>query len=151
MSDATTNTRIEPVIEPAPAADPKVVATAAAPPPPPPASTPAPKPATATERAGLDQLFRIEEKTARIEEKFARSETLLKRVEDVVEASMSKSGEFAKQAELTALRQEVAYVSQQVRRKPGFAALIATAVLAAVLSSTFTIALLSLLPGVIAR
>src|ERR1700730_14632444 len=72
------------------------------------APPPAPAPAHAasiplSERGGLDQLSRIEEKSARIEEKFARTEALLLRVEATFQDALSKFGGLARTAELHAL------------------------------------------------
>lgn len=84
------------------------------------------------DRLLLDQLARIEDKVARVEEKFARSEALLLRVEDRVEHTTGVAGGLARQEEMERL-------NGRVGRLPGFGALIATAVIAAVLAAVFVV------------
>ena len=60
-----------------------------------------------TDRAGIDQLSRIEDKAARIEEKYARTETLLQRVQDRVEAATGRMSEAALQSDLVIVRERV--------------------------------------------
>lgn len=79
-----------------------------------------------------DQLARIEDKVARVEEKYARSEALLLRVEDRVEHTTGVTSGLARQDELERL-------VARVGRLPGFGALIATAIIAAVLAAIFVV------------
>jgi hypothetical protein len=103
-------------------------------------------------RSALDQLSRIEDKTARIEEKYARTEALLLRVEDRLGDTAGRMSEAARQADLDALRQEVAGFSQRFRNLPGLTSLVMTAIVTALLSSAITVALLKYgLPGVLPR
>ncbi len=100
------------------------------------------EPAYDSSRGGIDQLSRIEDKTARIEEKYARSEALLLRVGEKVEAATSRMADVALQADLTAL-------SQRVRGLPGMGALILTAIITAVLTAAAVYAILKYgVPGV---
>lgn len=93
-------------------------------------------------RAGADpsaqQLSRIEDKTARIEEKYARSEALLLRMGDKVDAATARMNETARQADLTALRNEVAALSQRTRRLPGAPTLVAMMILTVILTAIAT-------------
>ena len=110
-------------------------------------------PATPTdapvERAGYEQLARIEDKTSRIEEKFARSEAAMQRVVDRFDAASGRMGEMALQSELAAVRGEVAYVARRVRGIPGVAALAVTAVATAVLTAIVMLLLLRYVPGLV--
>lgn len=102
------------------------------------------------DRPGLDQVSRIEEKTARIEEKFARSEALMLRVEDKVQAAVGRVGEAARQSDLAALRNEVGDLASRTRRLPGFGTLLVFAILTSLLSAGLTAyALVNGVPGVI--
>jgi len=147
MSD-TGGERIEPFLPPSatdaePAAAPAGPAPAPAPPPAAPAAPAEPSPApapTPSARSLAEQLARIEEKAARIEEKQARAEALMLRLEDKVQATSNLSGELARQSDLAALNDRVA-------RLPGYSALIVTALIAAVLAASFTVALIKFLPG----
>ncbi len=103
------------------------------------------------DRAGLDQLSRIEEKTARIEEKYARSEALLQRYGDKIEAATGRMGEVALQADLVAVREEVGALARRFGRLPGFGALMLTAVVTAILTAAVTVALIKYVPGLLAR
>ena len=100
----------------------------------------------------LDQLSRIEDKAARIEEKYARTEALLLRVTDKLDAATSQMGEAARQADLEALRQEVAGFSGRIRNLPGFASLMVAALVTALLTAAIVVALQRYgLPGVLPR
>ncbi|HVL70800.1 MAG TPA: hypothetical protein VM434_02850, partial [Beijerinckiaceae bacterium] len=63
----------------------------------------------------LDQISRIEEKTARIEEKYARTEALMLRLDDRVQQATARSAESARQADLIAVRDQLAAVTRRVR------------------------------------
>jgi hypothetical protein len=147
MPDPVT-TRLEPTMEaghdPSRAAaelkaavDPAPVATVA-----PPASSPA---------SGVDQLSRIEEKTARIEEKYARSEALLHRVEAKVETATGRMHEVASQSELAALRGQIGDITRRVRALPGRTALVAVAIVTALLTAAIVLAVVKYAPGILAR
>lgn len=132
-------------LPPQPAGEAKVA------PPPHPASQPAPRHAPApaapqphtapaqavpaTQRPGLDQLARIEEKAARIEEKFARSEALMLRLEAQIEKSTGITGSLARQ-------DDVAAVDHRISRLPGYGALIVVAALAAIGGAVLAVFLL---------
>ncbi|PXW60324.1 hypothetical protein C7450_104378 [Chelatococcus asaccharovorans] len=141
----------QPETRPAPP-PPQPPAETRAAPPPHPAPQPAPRPAPpqpqsqshaapaqqavpATQRPGLDQLARIEEKAARIEEKFARSEALMLRLEAQIEKSTGITGSLARQ-------DDIAVVHDRVRRLPGYGALIVVAALAAVGGAVLAVILL---------
>lgn len=131
MTDTSSPMRVEPVLDPrvSPTATLAAAELRAAV-----ETAPIPHSDTAA-RGAIDQLSRIEDKTARIEEKYARSEALLLRVGEKVEAATSRMGDVALQADLTAL-------SQRVRRLPGVGALIVTAILTAVLTAAAVYALM---------
>src|ERR1700722_7377242 len=69
-----------------------------------PAAVAATQPAAAgvalSERGGLDQLSRVEEKLARVEEKFARSEALLLRLEATFQDTLTRFGGLARSADV---------------------------------------------------
>jgi hypothetical protein len=90
-------------------------------------SVPAPAISLA-ERGGLDQLSRIEEKSARIEEKFARSEALLLRVESTFQDAMTKFGGIARTTDINALE-------ARMRRLPGAGTIFFVALLAALIGA----------------
>ena len=127
MSDAT-QARVEPVIEPRheelrrdaaiPSVSPSVSHEPFAP--------------TAPVRPALDQLARIEEKSARMEEKYARAEAIMLRLEQKVEAATGATLALARGDDLRAL-------TSRVRRLPGFGALIVAAILAAVLAAVLVV------------
>jgi len=109
-------------------------------------------PASSPARSALDQLSRIEDKAARIEEKYARTEALLLRVEDKLGDAAGRMSEAARQADLDALRQEVAGFSRRFRNLPGLTSLVTTAIVTALLTAAITVALLKYgLPGVFPR
>ncbi|CAH1660325.1 MAG: hypothetical protein KF735_11890 [Chelatococcus sp.] len=164
MSDPRTSGRIEPSLStpeaeaaPPPPAAPQPETRPAPPPPQPaaetraaPAPQPAPRPAPppqpaqsqppqqavpASQRPGLDQLARIEEKAARIEEKFARSEALMLRLEAQIEKSTGITGSLARQ-------EDVAAVDYRVSRLPGYGTLIVVAALAAIGGAVLAVILL---------
>ena len=103
-----------------------------------PSPTPAPSPAPGnstplSDRGGLDQLSRIEEKSARIEEKFARTEALLLRVETTFQDALSKFGGLARTADVNALE-------QRVRSLPGIGGIFVVALIAAVIGAACVLA-----------
>jgi hypothetical protein len=81
-----------------------------------------------SERGGLDQLSRVEEKTARIEEKFARTEALLLRVESTFQDALSKFGGLARTADVNALE-------SRVRGLPGIGAIFFVALIASIIGA----------------
>jgi hypothetical protein len=100
----------------------------------PPALAPTPGNTTPlSERGGLDQLSRIEEKSARIEEKFARTEALLLRVESTFQDALSKFGGLARTADVNALE-------QRVRGLPGAGAIFFVALVAALIGAACVLA-----------
>jgi hypothetical protein len=86
-----------------------------------------------SERGGLDQLSRIEEKSARIEEKFARTEALLLRVESTFQDTLSKFGGLARTADVNALE-------SRVRGLPGAGAIFFIALIAALIGAACVLA-----------
>jgi hypothetical protein len=119
----------------------------------PPASAPVPAAASTSvplsERGGLDQLSRIEEKLARVEEKFARSEALLLRLEATFQDALSKFGGLARTADMKALE-------GRVRGLPGvgsifFAALIAALIGAAVVWVALRFGIPGLVPSLVGQ
>jgi hypothetical protein len=118
-----------------------------------PSYVPAPGPAPTTtlqasvplsERGGLDQLSRIEEKSARIEEKFARTEALLLRLEATFQDALTKFGGLARTADVNALE-------GRVRGLPGVGAIFVVAVIAALVGAAVTLAALKFgIPGFLA-
>ena len=154
MADTTSPTRAEPNLGAAPTA-PSVEELRAAVetvPPAPPAPVPTyAEEAPRTDFARLDQLSRIEEKTARIEEKYARTETAMQRVQDKVEAAMGRMTNAALQSDLVIVRERVDELTRRVRRLPGLNSLWVTALVTAILTTALVLAaqkyLLGYLPG----
>lgn len=89
--------------------------------------------AALSDRGGLDQLSRIEEKSARIEEKFARTEALLLRVETTFQDALSKFGGLARTADVNALE-------TRVRSLPGIGAIFFVALISAVIGAACVLA-----------
>jgi hypothetical protein len=102
-----------------------------------PPAPPAPQQSSSTsslsERGGLDQLSRIEEKSARIEEKFARTEALLLRLETTFQDALSKFGGLARTADVNALE-------TRVRSLPGIGAIFFVALISAVIGAACVLA-----------
>ena len=153
MADTTSPTRAEPNLgaSAAPSVEELRAAVETVPPVP-----PAPVPIYTeepprTDFTRLDQLSRIEEKTARIEEKYARTETAMQRVQDKVEAAMSRMSNAAQQPDLVIVRERVDELARRVRRLPGLNSLWLTALVTALLTAAFVLAaqkyLLGHLPG----
>jgi len=151
MANTATPVRVEPTVTPLPPSQASDELRAAVEPA---AATPreADLSASSPARSALDQLSRIEDKAARIEEKYARTEALLLRVEDRLGDAAGRMSEAARQADLDALRQEVAAFSRRFRNLPGLTSLVVTAIVTALLTSAITVALLKYgLPGVLPR
>jgi hypothetical protein len=98
-----------------------------------------------------EPLARIEDKTSRIEEKLARSEDSLQRVVGRFELATNRMSEVASQAELAAVRGEVAFIARRVRRIPGWTVLVGSSVLTAILTAIMVIVLLRYFPGALSR
>jgi hypothetical protein len=158
MADSPTTNRVEPILGPGPAPSaPSVEELRAAVESVP--STPPAAPAVGyaealpprTDRAGIDQLSRIEEKAARIEEKYARTETGMLRVQDKVEAAMARMTDAALQSDLVVVRERVEELGRRVRGLPGLNSLWLTAIVTALLTAVFVLVaqkyLLGRLPG----
>jgi hypothetical protein len=154
MADPTTTNRVEPTLGPTPSAAsaPSVeelrAAVESAPPSPAATYVEAPPPGR-NDRAGIDQLSRIEDKAARIEEKYARTETLMQHVQDKVEAATGRMSEAALQSDLVIVRERVEEVARGVRRLPGLNSLVFTAIVTALLTAALTVAALKYLPGIL--
>jgi hypothetical protein len=97
-----------------------------------PAVLPAGQPASVgvplSERGGLDQLSRVEEKLARVEEKFARSEALLLRLEATFQDTLTRFGGLARAADMKALE-------GRVRGLPGVGSIFFVALIAALIGA----------------
>jgi hypothetical protein len=116
-----------------------------------PATGPSASPAGRAAPVGAEPLARIEDKASRIEEKLARSEASMQRVVDRFELASARMNEVALQADLTALRTEVAAVSRRVRRSAGPGALAVTAIATAVLSAVAVVLAMRYAPALIQR
>ena len=81
-----------------------------------------------SERGGLDQLSRVEEKLARVEEKFARSEALLLRLEATFQDTLTRFGGLARSADVKALE-------GRVRGLPGAGSIFVVALIAALIGA----------------
>jgi len=92
------------------------------------AAQPAPAGVPLSERGGLDQLSRVEEKVARVEEKFARSEALLLRLEATFQDTLTRFGGLARSADVKALE-------GRVRSLPGAGAIFVVALIAALIGA----------------
>jgi hypothetical protein len=148
MTDTAQPTRVEPTLASAPArSDTPAVAELRA------AAEAAPADLTPRlDRAGLDQLSRIEEKTARIEEKYARTEALMGRLEMQVEQTTTRAGELARHADLVAVRAELEALARRTRRLPGFAAILFVALVSILLTVAGVVAATRYgIPGVLPR
>jgi hypothetical protein len=152
MPDTTSPTRVEPTLGASAAPSVEELRAAVETPPAPPAAVPTyAEDAPRTDFSRLDQLSRIEEKTARIEEKYARTETGMQRVQDKVEAAMGRMSNAAQQSDLAIVRERVDELARRVRRLPGLNALVFTALVTAILAAALVLAaqkyLLGHLPG----
>ena len=141
MAD-TASTRVEPVLAPDHAVEPV----------PPESTSPTGRDAAISALPAPDQLARVEEKTARIEEKFARTEALLQRVEAKMDSATGRMAESARQADLSAVREQVTALSRVVRNLPGLTSLVAVAIVTSLLTSAITLALMKYgIPGLLPR
>ena len=145
MSETTSPTRIEPIIDPGPSAagTGREVAIAPAP--------AAAAPAGAGSSSLAEQLARLEDKTARIEEKLSRSESFTARVIDRFEASSHRMSEVAQHSELMAVRSETKFISRRIRALPGFPALVATGAITAVATTILLVLIIRFMPGLIGK
>jgi hypothetical protein len=109
---------------------PSFIPSPAAPHVPPPPAAPT---VSLSERGGLDQLSRIEEKTARTEEKFARTEALLLRLETTFQDALSKFGGMARTADVNALE-------TRMRSLPGLGAIFFVALISALIGAACVLA-----------
>jgi hypothetical protein len=119
--------RQEPIIAPAAAnaeAPPVMVAV--------PAPAPAPAPA-------LDQLSRIEEKTARIEEKFARYEAVLNRAEATLDRGAHRLEDTARGLDFDGLSGALQKLNARIDATPRFGALMFSSLASAVLGAVLVI------------
>lgn len=89
----------------------------------------------------LDLLSRVEDKTARIEEKFARSEERMMRVESALEKATIRLEGASQEMNLQGLKDDVARLREEVRRKPGAATIFVVAILAALVGAAAAFAL----------
>ena len=144
MSDSLTAPRPETAGAPSRPTEPEIIV---------PAPTPTSAPvATAHDTSiGAEPLARIEDKTSRIEEKLARSEDAMQRVVGRFDMASNRMNEVASQAELAAVRGEVAFIARRIRNVPGWTALVGSSVLTAFLTAIVIILLLRYFPGALAR
>jgi hypothetical protein len=106
---------------------------------------------TTPERAGADQLARIEDKSARIEDKLARSDGRMQRVVDKVDEAVERMRGVAQQADLAAVRNELSFVSKRVRNLPGLPSIILVSVLTALFTAAAMLALFRYAPWLLSR
>ncbi|MGL4439075.1 MAG: hypothetical protein ACRCUE_07380 [Bosea sp. (in: a-proteobacteria)] len=100
----------------------------------------------------LDQLSRVEDKTARIEEKFARSEERMMRLESALEKATIRLEGATQDMNLQGVRQDIASMREDLRRKPGSATIFIIALVAALLGAAASFALLKFgIPGILPR
>ena len=154
MTDTAQPTRVEPTLASAPASsDSPAVAELRA-------AIEAPGVGSATpasggmtlDRAGLDQLSRIEEKAARIEEKYARTEALIGRLERQVEQTTTRANELARHADLVAVRADLEALARRARRLPGFSTILFVAFVSVLLTIAGVVAATRYgIPGVLPR
>lgn len=145
--DDTASTRLDPVLEPISTTAPLQDRPAN-----PSAATTHVEPQGGSGSGAPDQLARVEEKTARIEEKFARTEALLQRVEAKMDSATGRMAESARQADLSAVREQVTALSRVVRNLPGLTSLVAVAIVTSLLTSAITLALMKYgIPGLLPR
>ena len=149
MTSTAQPARVEPTLDPAPATqpDPPAVAELRAA-----VGSATPAVSPTLDRASLDQLSRIEEKTARIEEKYARTEALMQRLESKVEHTTNRAAEMARQADLIAVRAELDALARRTRRLPGLTSLVFLAIVSILLTVAGVVAVLRYgIPGVLPR
>ena len=98
----------------------------------------------------LDQLSRVEDKTSRIEEKFARAEERMMRVESALEKATLRLEGVSQEMNLQALKDDIAAMRGQLRRKPGAATVFIVSLLSALIGAAILFALLRYgIPGVL--
>jgi hypothetical protein len=119
--------RQEPIIAPA-------AANAEAPP----VMVAAPVPAPAAAPA-LDQLSRIEEKTARIEEKFARYEAVLNRAEATLDRGAHRLEDTARGLDFDGLSGALQKLNARIDSTPRFGALMMSSLASAILGAALVI------------
>ena len=96
----------------------------------------------------LDQLSRVEDKVARVEEKFARAEERMMRVESALEKATIRLEGATQDMNLQSVRQDIASMRDELRRKPGAATIFIIALVAAMLGAATSFALLKFgIPG----
>lgn len=96
-----------------------------------------------SERGGLDQLSRVEEKLARVEEKFARSEALLLRLEATFQDTLTRFGGLARSADVKTLE-------GRVRGLPGAGSIFVVALIAALIGALLMVMALRFgIPGLL--
>lgn len=112
----------------------------------------APVPVARETGAKLDQMSRVEDKTARIEEKFARAEERMMRVESALEKATIRLEGATQDMNLQSVRQDIASMRDELRRKPGAATIFIIALVAALIGAAATFAVLKFgIPGVLPR
>ncbi len=104
----------------------------------------------------LDQLSRVEDKVARVEEKFARAEERMMRVESALEKATIRLEGATQDMNLQSVRQDIASMRDELRRKPGAATIFIIALIAAALGAVASFALLrygvpGIIPGILPR
>jgi hypothetical protein len=100
----------------------------------------------------LDQLSRVEDKTARIEEKFARSEERMMRVESALEKATIRLEGATQDMNLQGVREDIAQMRADLRKKPGIVTLFVVALLAALIGAGVSFALTRFgIPGLLPR
>ncbi|MCU0883695.1 MAG: hypothetical protein MUC44_01915 [Beijerinckiaceae bacterium] len=116
------------------------------------ASPPADKPAPAPDAPKMDQLSRVEDKTARIEEKFARSEERMMRVESALEKATIRLEGATQDMNLQGVREDIARMRADLRKKPGVVTLFVVALVAALIGAAVSFALTRFgIPGLLPR
>jgi hypothetical protein len=100
----------------------------------------------------LDQLSRVEDKTARIEEKFARAEERMMRVESALEKATIRLEGATQDMNLQGVREDIAQMRADLRKKPGVVTLFVVALLAALIGAGVSFALTRFgIPGLLPR
>lgn len=102
--------------------------------------------------AKLDQLSRVEDKTARIEEKFARSEERMMRVESALEKATIRLEGATQDMNLQGVKEDIARMRADIRRKPGFVTLFLVSLFAALIGAGASYALSKFgIPGLLPK
>ena len=135
-SDIRTDTKTEPTLDVGPVSSAIVT----------------PSPVRLTEGGSLDQLSRLEDKTARIEEKFARSEERMMRLESALEKATIRLEGATQEMNLQGLKEDVARMRADIRRKPGWFGIFLIALVAVLLGLAAGIAIDQFgIPGLLPR